>query len=371
MLLPVGRSISNSAGTNAVINGSRSATLAGWGCGRHLQPEEPSVRTRIQAVRDFLKRSRTVRRILHTRAYHSLRHWLVLRSSERDPQQTFTQFVRLPTQYKALAGPVLDFLLAEDEQRPLTITVIGCANGAEPFSIASVLLWRRPDVEFTVKAYDNNPDMIDRARRAQYTPEQVRAHPRVTDAFVSHTFQLADDGLFRIRKEVAEVVQVSYGDILDPAFVTSAGRSDIVFAQNLLFNYRPKVAKEVFRNIVALLNPRAALFLDGMDLGMRQRLVRRYQLTPLKVWIREIHEEARKIRGDVWSWCYWGLEPFSRSRRGWEQRYATIFLRNEGLSSPSLRPGRNAARRGTSASLAMEAPLSRLGARISALGSII
>ncbi len=295
------------------------------------------VRSRIEGGRDRLKRSPAVGRILRTRAYQSLRHGLVLRSSERNPQQTFTQFIRLPTQYEALAGPVLDFLLGEEEGRPLTITVIGSANGAEPFSIASVLLGRRPDVPFRVRAYDNNAEMVDRARRGLYTPKEVRAHDGVTDSFISRTFRVAE-GFLRIRDEVAALVEISSGDILDPAFPARVGTSDIVFAQNLLLNYRPKVARQVFRNVVALLNPRAALFLDGMDLGMRERLTRRHRLTPLQVWIREIHEEARKIRGDAWSWCYWGLEPFDGRRRGWTRRYATIFVKEE--ASPGRSPAK-------------------------------
>jgi hypothetical protein len=75
---------------------------------------------------------------------------------------------------------------------------------------------------------------------------------------------------------------------------------------------------------------RAALFVDGMDLGLRRKLTRIHGLEPLDYRIEEIHNEARRERGTAWPYEYWGLEPFSKSKRDWKRRYATIFLRERG-----------------------------------------
>ena len=284
-----------------------------------------------QPLKDLLKRSDTVRRILDTRAYYMLRQRLVLLTSPRLPQSVFTQFLRVPTQFEALVGPVLAFLLGDDEQKPLTISVIGSSIGSEPYTIASVLARGRPDLEFHIHAFDNNPEMVERTRRAQYTADEIWTHPGVTRDFVAGTFS-EDDGRYTVRKNLVARVQVSLGNILDPTTLVAACRSDIVFVQNLLFNFKPRVARRAFANVLALLNSRAVLFIDGMDLGMRQRLTRRAGLTPLLYEIGAIHDEAKVVRGS-WHGCYWSLEPFSDSRREWARRYGTIFLK--GQAAPS------------------------------------
>jgi len=52
----------------------------------------------------------------------------------------------MPTQFEALSGPVLNFPIRdrEREEKLLKIVVLGCSNGAEPYSIASVLRNQHP-----------------------------------------------------------------------------------------------------------------------------------------------------------------------------------------------------------------------------------
>jgi hypothetical protein len=64
-----------------------------------------------------------------------------------------------------------------------------------------------------------------------------------------------------------------------------------------------------------------------MDIALRPRLTRAHGLEPLDHLIREIHADARKLRGDPWPWIYWSLEPMDANRRDWKRRYATIYLR--------------------------------------------
>ena len=90
---------------------------------------------------------------------------------------------------------------------------------------------------------------------------------------------------------------------------------------------KPKAAARAFNNIFSLLNPKAALFIDGMDVYLRNKLTRRNNLMPLEYKIGEIHNEARIARGAGWPYSYWGLEPFSASKREWQRRYSTIFMK--------------------------------------------
>lgn len=85
---------------------------------------------------------------IRRRAWYPYRHQWVLLFGDRQ-NYTFTQFVRLPHQGEALAGPVVDFLRPHADGEPLRIVVFGCSNGAEPYSMASILASRRPTLPFT------------------------------------------------------------------------------------------------------------------------------------------------------------------------------------------------------------------------------
>jgi chemotaxis methyl-accepting protein methylase len=221
-------------------------------------------------MKTFIRSLPGINYLIKTDTWKNFRHSLVLRLSQRK-NATFTLFLRLPTQYEALAGPVLSFLLSNNESNSLKITVLGCSNGAEPYTVASVLMQKHPDLDFSIQA----SDIVD----------------------------------------------------LDPDLVSLLGHSDIVFAQNFLFHMKPTLAKQAFKNAYLLLNTKAALFIDGMDLNMRESLTRKHNLLPLEYKIETIHNEARVGRTDPWPCNYWGLEPFKRSRKSWKRRYATIFLK--------------------------------------------
>ena len=79
----------------------------------------------------------------------------------------------MPTQFEALSGPVLDFLLKDREEKRLKIIVLGCSNGAEAYSIASVLKNRHPSVEFKIQASDIDNEAVNKAKSARYTSEEV------------------------------------------------------------------------------------------------------------------------------------------------------------------------------------------------------
>jgi hypothetical protein len=122
------------------------------------------------------------------------------------------------------------------------------------------------------------------------------------------------------------VVDFALGDVLSTNLRAQVGECDVLFAQNFLFHMRQSVAKRALENILSLASPGAALFIDGVDLDLRQRFVRARKLTPVEDDIEKIHEEARRARSSGWPYEYWGLEPFKTYPKDWRTRYATIFL---------------------------------------------
>lgn len=263
-----------------------------------------------------------LQRFARSTPVRALRHRVALHLENRQ-EYTFTQFVRLPSQLDALAGPVLDFVDAHHRAEPLRIVVIGCSTGAEPYTLSSTLLERCPGLVFTIDAYDVAADVLEVARTAAYPTDWVLRNPLVGATFVARTFDQDGDHLI-VKREVAQHIRFHLADATKRLDIPAA---DIVIAQNVMCNLRRGTARQLFDNAAQLLKPRAALFVDGMDLDMREQRTRAHRLTPLTFALRRIHDEARLVRGERYPWHAAGLEPFSPRRRNGERRYATIFLR--------------------------------------------
>jgi chemotaxis protein methyltransferase CheR len=260
-----------------------------------------------------------------TSTWQKMRHKVSLLVSERE-NSGFTGFLRLPTQFDAFNGPVVKSVRrARTNAARLQITVVGCSNGAEAYTVASLMRSRHPDVAFRLRGYDINQESVAFARRARYAADEIYNNNVITDAFVASTFD-RDGDAYLVKPDIAAHVEFHTGNVLDPALASVAGPSDVVFAQNFLFHLSPKHAWRGLENLLALTRSGSVLFLDGTDLDLRQRFVRKTGLVPLDYQIERIHDEARRARAVGWPYSYWGLEPFLTYRNDWQRRYATIFL---------------------------------------------
>jgi len=267
-------------------------------------------------------------------AWKAFRHWIALMVEQR-ANSTFTGFLRLPSQFEALSGPVISYLTKEQLSSPLRIVVMGCSNGAEAYTIASVLMARCPGVEFIIDAYDINADICEKARSACYNAGEVLNNQLLTAEFIQATFDVSHD-TYRVKDRVAARTKFHIADVLNPDLVNQVGQCDILFAQNFLFHLDRKAAVLAFNNLCSLLKAHAAFFIDGMDIGLRQKWARVRHLVPLDFRIEEIHNEARRARAVGWPHNYWGLEPFMTFANNWQRRYATIFLNEEARTTRSL-----------------------------------
>lgn len=263
--------------------------------------------------------------LLQTERGQGVRHWFELRFGRR-VHYTFTRFHRSPKQMEALVGPVLDWILGPNHGGALRIVVLGCSIGAEPYTIASILLHHRPDVDFSVEGFDILDSVVDRARKGQYTAREVLGSPDADEHFVTRTFERREDE-FRIRPAIARRVRFDCANVLDPTMSDRVGTADLVFAQNLLMNLSRPQARRAFPNISRLLRRRSALFIDGVDLDLRVKLTRAAGLTPLDYRVREIHEEALAIRGGRYPNDYSGLPPY-REGPDSTRKFGTIFLKD-------------------------------------------
>lgn len=265
-------------------------------------------------------------------------HAVTLRLARRQ-NILFTEFRRVPTQLAVLTGPVLDFLRAGNDGRAssrgaLRIVLFGCSIGAEPYSIAAALRELSPELRLEMECFDIEPSVVARAQAARYVVDDVTRMRHVTPEFIEKTFDRTETD-FVVKPAVVAGVRCSVGNVLDQRLIASLAPADIVIAQNFLFHLSRADAARAFDHLNSLLETRAALFIDGMDVDLRARLTSAAGLEPCAEEVERIHNESRLERGYAWPRIYWGLEPFNPRRSDAVRRYATIFFRGSASRTSS------------------------------------
>jgi len=285
------------------------------------------MRESISRVYRGAKKIPAIRSLMKTAAWRTFRYKVTLLSGPRSNYH-FTRFLRMPSQYEALAGPVLDRVLENGTAKELRIAVIGCSTGAEAYSISSVLLNRRPGLAFTIHAADIEPACVNKAISAFYTPEEVLSDGIATREFISETFDRVN-GQYLVKDTLRAPVHFAVANVLDAGLLDRIGPCDIVYVQQLFIHLERKQVTEGFKNIHGLMKPGAALFIAGIDLDLLVALTRAYNLVPCTFKAQEINDEIEAV-ADGWPYIYWGREPFMTVKKDWQRRYSTIFFRAHG-----------------------------------------
>lgn len=265
------------------------------------------------------------RSLRNTSSWKKIKHKVILKTSKR-VNDNYTQFLRLPTQFQALNLIIEKYFRCKDEQ--INICVLGCSDGSEPFSISSNLISNFPNLRFKIFSYDLDESVLLKARRRKYSEGHVFDNKLITKSFIENTFT-SNNGVFEVKEAVANHVEFERLDVLNRDKVSSIGRFDLIFSQNFLFHLKFDDVLSAFENINSLLNEKSVLFIDGIDLDLKEKLTTKYRLTPFDFCIDQIHNEARQARGGGWPYHYWGLEPLSLGGSESKRRYATIFFSPE------------------------------------------
>jgi chemotaxis protein methyltransferase CheR len=259
--------------------------------------------------------------------YGAWRHNQVLNSGERSSVHTFTRFHRVPEQLDALTGPVLDFLGGGKLPERLRVLVLAGSTGAEAYTIASVLTAAHPSLWFHIESSDLHQELVDLATEGVYPRADVFADQRISEDFVTQTFDSAEGSSLSVRAELKSKISFSQADLLEASLVEKYDAADVVFVQNVFFHLPPALAEAAFGNVIRLLKPRSALFIDGISLDAKVSLTKEFGLEPLPYRYREIYESSRHHIALNWWQYYYGCEPFRRTARDRVRRYSSVFLK--------------------------------------------
>ncbi len=215
-----------------------------------------------------------------------------------------------------------------DRGAPLKISVLGCSNGAEVYSILWTIHSARPDLKVEMSALDISDEILAFAQKGIYSPTSpdLLGEPilqRMTDAEIGEMFE-REGVTLKIKSGIKECIRWHVADARDPDILNVLGPQDIVLANNFLCHMYPVEAETCLRNIGRLVSPGGYLFVSGIDLDIRSKVARDLGWIPVPDFLEEIHDGDTSVRND-WPWKYWGLEPLNKRKRDWRVRYASAF----------------------------------------------
>jgi chemotaxis methyl-accepting protein methylase len=274
-----------------------------------------------EAFSSRLPRSVTESRLL--RGYWRLIHAMVRLQGQRT-HYVGTFFFRNRAELeliRRLAG-------SNGEARSVRMTILGCSNGAQVYSILWTLHSSLPDLKLTVHATDISEEMLNTAREGVYPRGllQSKSEPifeRMTEDEKRAMFDVDGDNI-KVKSWIKKEIIWTSADARDPQIVETFGQQDIVIADNFLCHMEPPEAERCLQNIACLVRPGGYLFISGIDLDVREKVAHELGWRPVPDLLEAIHDGDPSVRLN-WPSKYWGLEPLDRTRRDWRVRYASVF----------------------------------------------
>ncbi|WP_394778601.1 CheR family methyltransferase [Undibacterium sp.] len=178
---------------------------------------------------------------------------------------TETYFFRNPDQFAVLTDLALPARLQTfPARRHLNILSAACASGEEAYSIAIAIREYFPHAALymTITAIDFNPDMLEKAQRAQYSSWSLRdmSPARQTRWFSNR------GSVYALAPEVQNMVKFERLNLAaeNPDF-WHEGRFDIVFCRNVLMYFTREQAQAAIRRIAFSMTPDGYLFMGHAE----------------------------------------------------------------------------------------------------------
>jgi chemotaxis protein methyltransferase CheR len=150
--------------------------------------------------------------------------------------------------------------------RSLRIWSAACSSGEEPYTLAMLCLEhlkpRYPDLHVEIIGTDINTAVIDMARSAEYSHYAIRSLPEL---YVKKYFD-NNNGLFRLRKEVKELVQFEYKNLIEHQMMRQMTHFDFIFCSNVLIYFDQKAKIQVVGDLYDSLNRGGYLFIGSSEM---------------------------------------------------------------------------------------------------------
>jgi chemotaxis protein methyltransferase CheR len=121
---------------------------------------------------------------------------------------------------------------------------------------------RYPDLHIEIIGTDINTAVMDMARTAEYSHYAIRSMPEL---YVNKYFDNCN-GLYRLRKEVKELVRFEYKNLIDHQTMRQMTHFDFIFCSNVLIYFDQKAKIQVVGDLYDSLNRGGYLFIGSSEM---------------------------------------------------------------------------------------------------------
>jgi chemotaxis protein methyltransferase CheR len=183
---------------------------------------------------------------------------------ERDPEKArelwdfitinVSEFFRNPERWRELREKVVPSLYSGG---PLRAWSAGCANGAEPYSLAIVLQEACPGGQYSVLATDIDRKTLERARAGVYEEGDLK---NVDWTRMKYFEKMGER--YSVSDTVRSRVRFEYHDLLSDEYPS---RMDLVVCRNVVIYFTEQAKERVYRGFAAALRPGGVLFLGETE----------------------------------------------------------------------------------------------------------
>lgn len=168
-----------------------------------------------------------------------------------------TYFFREPNHFAFIGENVIaPHLIAPSENHRLRFMSLGCANGAEPYSIAMAVydfLKQYPNLSCEIRALDVNPFNIQTAKQATYHPYSFRQP--LLDAQYQQRFFTSVGNHWLLNPEIRAMVKFEECNFAQEPFGKGwEGNTDVIFFRNVVMYFDDETRMRVFRRVADLLH---------------------------------------------------------------------------------------------------------------------
>jgi chemotaxis protein methyltransferase CheR len=174
-----------------------------------------------------------------------------------------TSFFRDTRPFDNLEKVLLPYFIKNRTTKKLRIWSAACSSGQEIYSIAMILKdWeaKMPDWKIELVASDLSTEIIDKAKKGEYTQFEVQRGLPV-QRLVKYFKQNGDKWL--ISDDIKKMVQFKQMNLLGN--LSSMGTFDIVFCRNVLIYFDKPTKGQVIENIAKITPKDGVLLLGGAE----------------------------------------------------------------------------------------------------------
>jgi len=177
-----------------------------------------------------------------------------------------TYFFREDFQLRTFVEDILPELRRRKEEQgkqSLRIWSAGCSSGEEPYTIAMLLLdqpWLR-SWKVEVIGTDISHRVLQMARQGVYGDASFRN----TDDRQKSRFFTEQEGKFRVKDEVRNLVTISHLNLFDSARIALLGKMDVIFCRNVIIYFDQAGKKNVIESFFQRLEPEGFLLLGHSE----------------------------------------------------------------------------------------------------------